>query len=273
MVKAAVVQLDVFLGNPERNIAKILNYAATVDAELIVFPECANSGYGFQSHDEAMKYAETVPGPLTDELGSIVKKQKKYIALGLLERDGSTLRNTAVFFGPDGQIHIYRKTHLPFLGVDRFVIPGENLCVFNTKIGRIGMLICYEWRFPETARCLALQGAEVIIGLSAWPEGAAIIPKLLIAARAAENRLWVVSSNRGGAEDKTIYIGKSAIVDPNGNIMAELGGEEGVAIAEIDPDISKIKRIVREPGKYEIDLFNDRRPTLYRSMVQENTYA
>lgn len=273
MVKAAVVQMDVFLGNPQRNIAKILNHAATVDAELIVFPECANSGYGFQSHGEAMKSAETVPGPLTDKLASISRKQKKYFAIGLLERDGLTLRNTAVFFDTDGQIHIYRKTHLPFLGVDRFVIPGEEFCVFNTKIGRIGMLICYEWRFPETARCLALQGAEVIIGLSAWPQGAAVIPRLLIAARAAENRLWVVSSNRVGAEDKAIYIGKSAIVDPNGNLVAELMGEEGISIAEIDPDISKIKRIIRDPGKYEIDLFNDRRPALYGSVVQENTHA
>jgi predicted amidohydrolase len=265
--------MNVFLGEPERNIANIVNHAATVNAELIVFPECANSGYGFQSHEEAMKYAETVPGPLTDKLASIARKQIKHIAVGLLERNCSTLRNTAVLFDPDGQIHAYRKTHLPFLGVDRFVIPGNELCVFNTKIGRIGILICYEWRFPETARCLALRGAEVIIGLSAWPQGAAVIPKLLIAARAAENRLWVVSSNRVGTEDKAIYIGKSAIVDPTGNTVAELGGEERIAIAEIDPATSKIKRIVRDPGRYEIDLFNDRRPALYRPVVQEKTHA
>lgn len=273
MVKTAIVQTEIALKEPKRNLEKIIKYSEEIDAELIVFPECSNSGYLYHNQHQAIEFAETVPGPITNNLSAISKEQKKYIAIGLLERVNSTLRNTAILFRPDGKMNVYRKTHIPFLGVDRFVLPGQEIIPFNTDIGCIGILICYDWRFPEAARCLALQGADVIIGLSAWPEGAAIIPKLLISARAAENRVWVISSNRVGKEEDITYIGKSSIVDPAGDTIASLNNEEGFAVGNVDFSKSRKKRIVRIEKEYEIDLFNDRRPMLYESIVQEKRHA
>ena len=273
MVKVAAVQMDVHLGDPSRNMEVIFGYAEDTEADLVIFPECANSGYAFDSRSEALPFAQTVPGSLTEGLAVAAKKKKRCFAAGLLEVQDGELFNTAVFVTPDGKIQIYRKTHIPFLGVDRFVARGNVLPVFDSPIGRIGLIICYEWRFPETARSLALQGADLLIGLSNWPGGAKIIPELLVPARAAENRVWVLSVNRVGTEHGSQYIGRSSVIDPEGNTVARLKDEEGILAAVIDPAQSRAKRIVKRPGEYEIGLFEDRRPELYTGIVTEVKHA
>ena len=133
------------------------------------------------------------------------------------------------------------------------------------------MIICYEWRFPEVARNMSLQGADLLIGLSNWPEGAVVIPTLLMAARAAENHVWIVSSNRVGLEQGSKFIGKSMIIDPGGQVIASSPeGNDEVIGADLDLSISKAKRFVRKPNEYEIDLFKDRRPGLYGAVTQED---
>ena len=263
MVTAAAVQIDVQLGNPSINKETILERIDTVEADLLVFPECANSGYLFSSKAEAIDHAERIPGPFTDALGAAASKNGCWLAVGLLERQGAGLFNTAVLVGPGGELHMYRKTHLPYLGVDRFVTPGEEHTTISTPLAKIGMLICYEWRFPEVARCQALQGAEILLGLSNWPEGARVTPERLLPARAVENRLWIVSSNRVGTEGGAKYIGMSAIIDPDGNMISAPGEHEDVVKSEVDPLLSRTKKLVRKKGEYEIDLFGDRRPHLY----------
>jgi predicted amidohydrolase len=180
-----------------------------------------------------------------------------------LEKRNGELRNVAALITPDGNVRTYCKSHLPVLGVDRFVSPGEELPVFDTPVGRIGILICYEWRFPEVARVLALKGAQILAGPTCWPEGARVISELLIPARAAENRVWIVSASRVGSDGKGDYIGKSAILDPEGKTVAQLADTEAVLTADIDPGAASGKLLVRKPGEYEIDLFADRKPELY----------
>lgn len=269
MVTAAAVQLDIQLGKPLENKSALLQRIGTVAADLLVFPECANSGYLFANKEEAMDHAEPIPGAFTDTLVSASAKTGRWLAVGILERRGTELFNSAVLIGPGGEFHRYRKTHLPFLGVDRFVTPGDALETFDTPFARIGMLICYEWRFPEVARCHALQGAEILLGLSNWPQGARVTAESLLPARAAENRLWIVSANRVGTEREARYVGLSAILDPDGY---GVWGPEGSAHAvkgEIDPQRSRNKKLIKKPGEYEIDLFGDRQPQLYGPIARE----
>ncbi|WP_054031489.1 carbon-nitrogen hydrolase family protein [Desulfatitalea tepidiphila] len=270
MVKAAAVQMDIQLGQTHLNKERILAYAQNTPADLLVFPECANSGYCFNSLEDAMPHAEVVPGAFTDSLLSVARDMGRSLAVGILEKKGAALRNTAVLATPEGNLRVYRKSHLPYLGVDRFVTPGSELPIFQTAFGRVGMIICYECRFPEVARSMSLQGADLLIGLSNWPVGAMVIPTLLVAARAAENHVWIVSSNRVGLEQGSRFIGKSMIIDPDGQIIASLpeGNEETVS-ADLDLSISKAKHFVRKPKAYEIDLFMDRRPELYGTVTQE----
>ena len=269
MLKVTTVQMDVRLGDPDANLKTILEKTASVESDLVVFPECANSGYCFDDKEEAISFADTIPGVFTERLAEAAGQTGRWIAVGLLERNETDLYNTVVLVGPGGQLHARRKTHLPFIGVDRFVLPGDEILPIVTPFGVIGIVICYEWRFPEMARSLCLQGADVLLGLSNWPGGARAIPEQLIAARAVENHVWIVSSNRVGTERGVDFIGMSAIVDPTGKIVAQALNGVCTLEAEFDPSASRTKKIVRNPGEYEIDLFLDRRPSMYGSLVKE----
>ncbi|MCB2185025.1 MAG: carbon-nitrogen hydrolase family protein [Deltaproteobacteria bacterium] len=274
MVKAAVVQMDVALGRPEQNQARILSLAMETAADLVVFPECANSGYVFGSAAEALPFADPIPGPFVEELVAVARERGRCLAVGLLENHGGRLCNSAVLITGQGEVHLYRKTHLPFIGLDRFVEPGDSLEPFDTPLGRVGLAICYEWRFPEVARSLALRGADIVVGLSNWPTGALVIPTVLLPARAVENRVWIVSANRVGLERGTTFIGRSSIISPSGETLAEVPpGREGTAVAEIAPELARDKKLVKIPGEYELDLWQDRRPSLYAATARDGAHA
>lgn len=262
--------MDIELGNPLLNRERIVGFAEKTEVDLLVFPECANSGYAFSSREDAYLHAETIPGPLTDALQSVARKRGRNIAVGILEKDGADLRNSAVLVSQDGSLHCYRKTHLPYLGVDRFISPGNELPIFTTEFGKVGMIICYEWRFPEVARVLSLQGADLLLGLSNWPQGAIVTPTLLLPARAAENHVWVVSANRVGFEEGIQYVGKSMIIAPSGEIAAQPETRrEEVISAIVDLSLSRSKKFIKKPKEYEIDLIQDRRPGLYGTILRE----
>jgi predicted amidohydrolase len=150
------------------------------------------------------------------------------------------------------------------------VTPGDAIETFKTSFARIGILICYEWRFPEVARCMALQGAEVLLGLSNWPQGARVTAEILLPARAAENRVWIVSANRVGTERGAQYVGLSTVLDPDGHGVLGPEGISHVVKGEIDPKISRTKKLIKQKGEYEIDLFGDRRPSLYRLIAEKD---
>jgi 5-aminopentanamidase len=268
----AVAQIEPQLAEKERNLDACLarmEEAATAGAQLLVLPECAIPGYMFDSADEALPYAEEIPGTTTETLERECRRLGLHVVCGLLERDGDALRNTAVLVGPDGLIGTYRKTHLPFLGVDRFVTPGDALPVFETPLGRIGIEICYDLRFPEVTRTLALKGADIVAHPTNFPMAAKIQTELITVARAAENRIYLLTANRVGKERWGEFCGWSQIVDPFGKRLAEADErEETLLVGEVDIEKARDKDYVI-PGEYELYLFGHRRPELYGALVEE----
>jgi predicted amidohydrolase len=271
-MRVAVAQMEPILAEKERNLDACLarlEEAAAAGAELLVLPECAIPGYMFESAEEALPFAEDIPGPSADTLARECRRLGLHVVCGLLERDGDVLHNAAVLVGPEGLIGIYRKTHLPFLGVDRFVVPGDELTVYDTPLGRIGVEICYDLRFPEVTRTLALKGADIVAHPTNFPVAARVQTELITVARAAENRVYLLTANRVGKERRGEFCGWSQIVDPYGTRLAEAGEtEEALLVAEIDVEKARDKDYVI-PGEYELYLFGHRRPELYGALVEE----
>jgi 5-aminopentanamidase len=271
-MRVAVAQLDPKLGEKERNLEACLarlDEAAAAGASLLVLPECAIPGYMWESAEEALPFAEEIPGPSTEALAYACRRLGMHVVCGLLEQDGDELRNAAVLVGPDGLVGTYRKTHLPFLGVDRFVVPGDELEVWDTPLGRIGVEICYDLRFPEATRTLALKSADIVAHPTNFPVAARIQTELITVARAAENRIYLLTANRVGKERWAEFCGWSQIVDPYGRRLAEADGtSEALLVADVEVEQARDKDYV-VPGDYELYLFGDRRPELYGALVEE----
>jgi predicted amidohydrolase len=272
-MRVAVAQIEPKLAEKERNLDLCLSRlddAAGHGAELLVLPECAIPGYVYESADEALPYAEEIPGPSTAVLEDACRRLDVHVVCGLLERDADSIHNAAVLVGPAGLIGSYRKSHLPFLGVDRYVRPGDELPVFDTAIGRIGLEICYDLRFPEVTRSLALAGAEIVCLPTNWPMAAAANAELLAPARAFENRIFLLVANRVGRERTAEFCGRSQIVAPDGVRLAETDAtSEALLVADVDVARARDKSIVPAPGEYEMHLFEHRRPDLYGALVEE----
>ncbi|MGA2795880.1 MAG: carbon-nitrogen hydrolase family protein [Roseiarcus sp.] len=266
-VNVAVVQLAPQLGKVQHNLCACLSGirgAAATGGELIVLPECATSGYMLDSKEDARAAAVEIDGPEVGALAGCASDLGVHCLVGVLERSGSKLYNSAVLIGPDGVIGAYRKTHLPRGGVDRFVEPGDELGLFDTSLGRLGVQICYDLRFPELSRALTAGGARLLLHPTNWPIGARPVAEIVTRARAFDNRVPLVSANRYGAESWGEFCGRSQIVSSDGEVLA-LAPPEGdsiisarVQLATLDPGA-----IVTRPGEYELHLMHDRRPDLY----------
>ena len=272
MIKVAVVQLNPKLGENEDNRRRIVQRyreAAAEGARLIVFPECATSGYGFADLETVGAAAEPLPGPTTEALQPICAETGSYVVVGLLERETEEIvYNTAALVGPEGLVGRYRKAHLPLLGVDRFVTPGDTgFRAWETPLGRIGMLICYDLRFPEAMRAVALSGADVVALPTNWPDGSQNAPTFVTRTRALENRIFLLACNRCGEESGFWFFGRSQITDPRGDVLAEAGAGEQTCYAEIEPKEAREKRIVLRPDEFELDTVGDRRPDLYGRLI------
>ena len=266
--------MDVAIGDVEANRRKIverLRTAAEGGAELVIFPECALTGYCFDSLEEATPFAEAIEGPSSEAIAKACRETAAYAITGFIEKDGADFYNAAMLVGPDGVIGNYRKVHLPFLGVDRFLTPGDKpFRVFELPFGRIGINICYDASFPEAARALKLLGAELIVLPTNWPTGAWRTAEFIINARACENHVNFAAVNRCGVERGWEFIGRTKVVDVNGDTLAEAGreGEEVLAL-EIDLQEANKNKIVNVAGSYEIDRLADRRPEFYRIVTEE----
>ena len=273
--KIAAVQMCPKIMEREVNLEKILHevrVAASSGSGLIVFPECALSGYVYVSREEAAPFMETVPGPSTDKLADCAREFGVYIIVGLLEIDRDTDRcfNTAILVSPQGLIGKYRKNHLPFLGVDRFLNPGDDAFqVYQTPIGNIGLHICYDCNFPESARIMTLLGADILALPTNWPEGRGKVAEYVINTRAYENKVHLVAVDRVGTERGTKFIGNSKIVDAWGDTLVEASSnQEEIIYAEINLADSRQKRIVFKPNEFELDFIGDRRPELYDELIR-----
>lgn len=270
-MKIAVVQMDVQLMDKERNIQAILDRldsAAQNGAEVIVFPECAVTGYCFDSLEEAMPYAEGIPGAATERIGRAAKERNCTAVVGMLERERDRVYNAAAVIAPEGVLGSYRKVHLPFLGVDRFVTHGDSpFPLFAIPGGQLGINICYDCSFPEAGRVPKLKGAEVLAIPTNWPvdsDSWEHIPKV----RAIENHMIVAVADRVGEERGFRFAGHSQIIDFTGKVFAEAGESEQVVLyAEVDLAAADRNRIFRIPGKHEIDRIADRRPEVYSVII------
>lgn len=266
----------------ERNLAKyaaLVHEAATRRARLLVLPEQSLQGYLFHlnhelSADEAnylYDTAEPVPGPSTQRVIAMAREAGMHIVFGMTERvavsSSGVLYNSAVLVGPDGLLGIYRKVHAP--GDEYHIFrQGRDWPVFETEFGRLGIQICYDLRFPEASRELALRGADALILPTAWPRQTAFLYDILDRARAAENECWFLSANQVGDCDRGLltFYGHSRIIDPGGNVLADSGDDEGVAVAEVPA--ASLRR--RQWGS--MNVFRDRRPETYGSLANEEIY-
>ncbi|MBN1317215.1 MAG: carbon-nitrogen hydrolase family protein, partial [Anaerolineales bacterium] len=249
---AAAVQMDPKLGELDLNRHAVLNWlkqAAGQGARLIVFPECALSGYVYHDIKEAKQAAEPIPGTTSRVLVKACAELDVYVVIGILELDGEYLYNSAVLIGPDGVLANYRKTHLPVLGVDRFVQPGQKLDVVDSPVGVLGLLICYDLRFPEPPRVLALEGAELVVHPTNWPQASSDFPEFVTKSVARSSGIFLISANRVGTERDTTFLGHSQIIPPNGRPLVEADGEsEMIIMAELDLALAHQKRVVHIPG-------------------------
>ena len=269
----ACVQMDVAIGNIAANLGQIIariREAAAHKAQLVIFPECALTGYCFDSLDEAMPFAESLDGPSAQAIAAVCGEIGVHAVVGFIERLGERYYNAAMVVGPAGVVGSYRKVHLPFLGVDRFLTPGDRpFEVITLPSGRIGINICYDASFPEAARSLKLLGAELVILPTNWPSGAWRTAEFIVNTRASENHLHFAAVNRVGTERGWQFIGRTKVIDCMGDTIVEASREkEEIVYATLDLELSNRNKIVNVAGAYELDRLADRRPEFYSIIAQ-----
>ena len=246
------------VGESEANRERVRTAVlAAPEADLLVLPELANSGYHFESQGQSAQLAEPVDGPFVALLRELARARNLTLVSGLAERDGSTLYNSAVLVRPDGSTELYRKLHLFLNEKDHFAPGNLGLPVFQVGAARIGLLICFDWQFPEAWRTLALRGADIVCHPSNL-----VLPGLAqraIPVHALLNRVYVVTANRIGTESGLTFTGRSILVGPRGELLAEAPEtSEETRVVEIDPFLARDKSVTPRN-----DLLDDRRPEHY----------
>jgi len=258
-MRVAVVQTDPVFGEIERNVREAISMMESVEADLYVLPELFNTGYNFINVEEADRLSENTSGFTFDLLSTFARRKSCYIVYGFVEKT-VRLYNSASLVGPYGMMGLYRKIHL-FNKETLFFSPGDlGFPVFNLPIGRIGIMICFDWTFPESARSLALKGAQLIV----HPSNLVLpyCPDAMIT-RSIENRVFTATADRVGTENRGdtsfTFIGTSEIVATNGTVLQRLGAKDpGIAVADLDLQAASNKRL----NQYN-DLFGGRRTEHY----------
>ncbi len=266
-MKISIVQTDLELGNPAKNGAHAVEVIRSLEGvELVIFPEAYLTGYAISTLTDAKGIAISLDHPVWADLQSVVEETKRAVIIGYAGLEGETIYNGAALLRPGQSIAIYRKTHLPWLGLDKFVTPGEAFPVFEVGDAKIGILICYDLRPPEATRVLALKGIDLLVLPTNWPVGAETSAEHLAIARAIENRIFVATCNRVGTEGGFEFIGRSKIIDPAGRVLGSAGSgplSDEIVTADLDLAQSRQKRLILIPDSYEIDVMSCRRADLY----------
>ena len=261
-MKIGYFQFNPEFGVVQENLQRVLNRLSSVDCDLMVLPELAFTGYQFVSQEEVMALSEPVPeGVSTQTFVTLAREQERYFVVGLPERVGDRCYNSAILVGPDGFLGVYRKTHL-FFEETMFFSPGDTgFQVWDIGPARVGLLVCFDWFYPEAARTLAIKGADILCHPSNL-----VLPHCpdAMVTRCLENRVFSVTANRIGQEARggkpaLTFIGKSEVVSPEGKILRRATtDEEEVGVVEVNVHDARLKTI----NPYN-DLFRDRRPQYY----------
>lgn len=271
--RIAGVQMDVQLGRVAENLARIrgqLAEAAEAGARLIVFPECALTGYCFASRDEVARVAEPADGSSLTAIAADCARLNVYAVVGMIESSHDKLFNAAALIGPNGLISVYRKTHLPCLGADRFVDSGREPFVVHDLGGlKIGVNICFDASFPEVARVFTVLGADLVVLPTNWADNAFKMATWVPRVRALENHIYYLAVNRVGWEGGYHFIGHGSICHFHGDYLHHADHDRDVIFtADIEPEAARQKKMIHCVGEYEIDRVNWRRPDLYKPLIE-----
>ncbi|MBN1592586.1 MAG: acyltransferase [Candidatus Coatesbacteria bacterium] len=265
-MKVGFLQFCPQRGQVKENLRTIIGLIDGQECDLWVLPELCNTGYLFSDPDEAWDLAEEIPsGSTTEKLAEISVRNRSAIVAGIAERDEDQLYNSSILVTPKGDIFRYRKLHL--FGYEKEVFsPGDREPeVFNIGRAMVGMMICFDWYFPETARILMLKGAQIICHPSNL-----VLPycQKSMPTRCIENRVFAITANRIGSEvvgnRELVFTGGSLIVDPLGEVLAKASEDsEEFKIVDIVPKISSDKKLTRMN-----ELRSDRRVELYGELLR-----
>jgi len=258
------LQLRPRFGAVEENLAAAESALQSTRDAVVVLPELFTTGYVFVSRREAESLAEPADGPSIRRFQELARRNRLVLCVGFAERDGRHVYNSAATVGPAGTVAVYRKAHL----FDReklvFDVARPRFDVVGSRT-RFGVMICFDWIFPEVCRSLALAGAQVVLHPSNL-----VMPycQNAMTTRCIENRIFAITCNRVGIENRggtrLRFTGQSQIVDPRGTVLARAGeNEERLVLVDIDPAQATDKRITSRN-----DLFADRRPEQYRRLVE-----
>jgi predicted amidohydrolase len=274
-IKIACIQMQPAIGNVEANVAHsvaLIDRAVGLGARLVVLPELCNSGYMFQSREEAFAASEPVPaGPTVRAWSETAARHKLHLVAGICERDGAKLFNSAVLIGPAGYIGTFRKVHL-WNEENLYFEPGDlGFPVFHTAIGRIGMAICYDGWFPETYRLCALQGADIVCVPTNWvpipgqAEGREAMANILAMAAAHSNSIYIACADRVGTERGQPFEGQSLIVGYTGWPVAGPASRDREEILVAEVALGEARR-ARNWNAFN-QVLRDRRSDLYDEML------
>ncbi len=267
--RIALAQISCEQGNKEKNLETIRENVAKAKregAQLVIFPELSLTGYVVR--DQIYELAERIHGPSTRFVEGLAKESKLHIIFGMpeaSEKAQATLYNSAILVGPKGFIGKYHKMYLPTHSVfeeKRYFRPGYQVAVFDTKLGKIGLVICYDIYFPEVTRLTRLKGAQLIVCISASPGIRRSFFETLTTARAIENTAFLAYVNMAGIEDGLQFWGGSRMIGPGGRIIAQAKyDEEDFVVAEVDyADAKSVEAFV--------PTLRDLRPELFDKLKQ-----
>jgi predicted amidohydrolase len=267
MARIGFIQSHPRFGAPKENLDRLREQLRRLEADLVVLPELCHSGYVFRSRAELDQLSEPIPdGPTSRMLAEDARTRRRVVVAGICERDGDTFYNSAAVFGPKGLAGVYRKVHL-FKDEKLWFAPGDRpFQVLEIAGMRLGVLVCFDWRFPEAARVLALAGVEVI----AHPSNL-VLPycQEVMRARCIENRIFAVTANRVGTDTRPdgaseTFTGQSQVVDPEGEVLVRAPASgETEAMVTVDLTRAHEKQI---NGRNH--LFADRRPEFYAPLFE-----
>ena len=268
--RVACVQGRPHFGRTDENLELGLSLARRVEADLVVLPELWSSGYVFVSRAELAALAEHAErGPTARALAAAAARERRWYVAGFPERSRGRYYNSAMLVGPRGVVAVYRKLHL-FERERLFFSPGNlPLAVHRAGAARVGLMICFDWRFPEVARVLALKGADVL----AHPSNLVFADaQEAMRTRSLENRVATVTANRTGADDRVApdgtrvrvpFTGRSQVTDPDGEVLVRAGVRaSGAWAADVDLAATRRKRLTPMTP-----IFSNRRPRFYRALT------